>query len=80
MSPIEHAKRIVTQPSTTELITHATVVLTVVLSATLLGINKDLNSGDLLAVYTASITGTAAVAGARSGNRRTRTTDNGDDA
>ena len=79
MSPAEitrrAASRIIRPPSVPELLTHAAIVLTVVICATFLGIHKDLNSGDLLAVFTAALTGTAAVAGARAGNRQMRSTD-----
>lgn len=81
MSPTEVARRTVnkvTNPSPLDLLAHATVLLTIIICTTILGDNHTLNSGDVLAVFTGCITGTATVAGARAGNRRFRSGDEPD--
>lgn len=78
MSPVTASRaavRHVTKASPVELVLHAVIVISIVISASVLGLHGSLNSGDLLAVYTAAITGTATVAGARAGNRQVRTLD-----
>lgn len=65
MNRVQHAPPV-------EVLTQAVVVVVVVICATILGLHNDLNSGDMLAVYTTAITGVAAVAGARAGNRTVR--------
>jgi hypothetical protein len=82
MSPAQRAKkataRQVFAPSRTEVRLHAIVLIVVIICATLLGLHKDLQGGDLLAIYTGAITGTAAVAGARSNSRQMRSSDEED--
>ena len=78
MSPVDAARRTVNRVATAspvDLITHAVVLLTIIICTTILGDARTLNSGDVLAVFTACITGTATVAGARAGNRRLRAGD-----
>lgn len=80
MSPIDAAKatatHVVKAPSS-ELFVHGAIVIVVVICATVLGLHGSLDSGDELAVFTAAITGTAAVAGARSSNRSVRSGESG---
>lgn len=75
MSPgeaIRNGVNKVLDPSPAELITETIVVCVALVCATALGLHGSFNSGDLLAVFTAAITGRAAVAGARAGNRQLR--------
>lgn len=71
----EKVVRVALQPTRNELFIYAAVVALVVVCATVLAASKDLASGDVLAIYTAAISGTTAVAGARAGNRSQRVTD-----
>lgn len=78
MSPSKISRHIVQMP-TSEIIVQGIVAIGILVCATILGLHGEFNSGDLLAVFTMVGTGTATVAGARSGNRERRTTDTEND-